>query len=406
MRIGLDLRWLEQAYALSPTTGGMGGAGGFSRNLWLGLARLFPDIELVALVSRKRDLPDPLLRLIRTAPKHIIYPFGLEGLIPAWYNRGKYRLLLHLIESELGIFANLNVLKLDVLHLLDYTVAPAPRGRNGCPVIGTIYDLYGWKAALQNHDIYGVIERYRFSKLIERCQVLVPISNFTRDDLERCFPKRSGPFPVVECGIEVEAFNRHDEMMTDDTIRERFGLSGSYFLHVGVLLDRKNPVGLIQAMAKVIRRGHSDISLVCAGPYQSFPTTKERVIELAREEGIETSVRIIGDVGLQDLAHLYRHALGLVFPSFGEGFGLPAIECLASGVPCVVSRCGALPEVVGDFGILVDPHSDEEVADGMLRLLDDSSYRAKIKEQGPRWAQRFSLETMAKKYMEIYQGLA
>ena len=54
----------------------------------------------------------------------------------------------------------------------------------------------------------------------------------------------------------------------------------------------------------------------------------------------------------------------------------------------------------------MDPHSDKEIANGMLRLLDDASYRAEIKEQGPRWAQRFSLETMAKKYMELNQGLA
>lgn len=139
MRIGLDLRWLEQSYARSPI-GGLNGAAVHSRNLWLGLARTFPDVELIALVSRKRSLPDQLLSLIQIAPRHLVYPIGLEGLIPAWYQRGKYRLMLHLLESELSGMVDLAPLELDVLHILDPWVAP-PR-RTPCPTVVTIYDLY------------------------------------------------------------------------------------------------------------------------------------------------------------------------------------------------------------------------------------------------------------------------
>jgi|GEM_PF-1024218 len=402
MRIGLDLRWLEQVYALS-STGGLGGAGVYSRNLWLGLARSFPDIELVALVSRKRDLPEPLLRLIRAAPKHIIFPFGLEGLIPAWYHRGKHRLALHLVESELGFFAGLARLRLDVLHLLDFTVA-APR-RVPSPIIATVYDLYGWNAVAQGRDLYGALERYRFLRTIKRCQVLVAISDFTQNDLQRCFPERKGPFPVVRCGIEVEDFKMAREG-NRESLRQRFDLSGSYFLHVGVLLERKNPAGLIKAMGKVVHTGHAEVRLVCVGPYQAFPATRERVVRLAQEQEIESAVQIIGDVCEEDLACLYQNALGLIFPSFGEGYGIPAVECLASGTPCVVSKAGALPEAVGPYGILVDPSNPEDIASGMLRLLEDQTYRRMIAVQGPRWAQRFSLESMARKYMELYQNLA
>jgi len=391
MRVGLDLRWLHQAYINSPG-GGLGGVGTFCRGLWLGLARAFPETELVALVSR-RAMPEPFLTLIRTAPRHQIRPFGLSGLLPSLDNRGRYKLILRLLESELWPAASLDKLGLDVLHLLDHT--PPPR-RAPFPTIVTAYDsIY-----LKETGSLG----YRYFLNIDRANLLVPISRSTQADFETRFPGRAGHLPVVYPGIDMDVFKQ--PTYSRDYIRQRFSLDDDYFMHVGVLTDRKNPIGLIKAMRRVVEVHQRKIMLLCVGPYQVNPSARASVVELTREHGIENHVLMLGDVGAEELSSLYHHTLGLVFPSFAEGFGLPALECLACGSPCVVAQTTSLPEVVGDLGILVDPHSDKEIADGMIRLLNDEPYRTNIREQGPVWAQRFSFEAMAKKYMELYQGLA
>jgi len=390
MRIGLDLRWLQQAYKNSPA-GGLGGIGTVCRGLWLGLARAFPETELVALVSRA-TVPQPLLNLIRAAPRHEIQPFGLSGLLPFLDGKGRYTLILRLLETELWPAAWLDKLKLDALHLLDHT--PPPRWAT-FPTIVTVHDLIG----LKKNTLF-----YKHFLNLERANQLVPVSRSTQADLALLFPQRAGRLPVIYSGIDTDMFKRPKH--TVNHLRKRFSIDGDYFMHVGVLTDRKNPIGLIKAMRRVVELRQEKIMLLCVGPYQVNPSARESVLELAREYGIQNHVLMLGDVGAEELSSLYYHALGLVFPSFAEGFGLPALECLACGTPCVVSQTTSLPEVVGDWGILVDPHSDEEIADGMLRLLNDEPYRAKIREQGPAWAQRFSFEAMAQKYMEIYQGLA
>ena len=402
MRIGLDLRWLEQAYRYSPI-GAVPGVGTYSRGLWLGLARAFPEVELVALVSRNPALPESLRKLIQTAPRHSVQRLGLDGLIPAWSGRGRIRLALRLLENELGIATPIKALGLDVLHVLDHT---SPPRRPGCPTVATLYDLIVWNATCQAKDIFGRLDRWHLSKLIERAQVLVPVSNASRDELKAHFPGRCGPLPVIPPGIDLEAFRQQNSALAVDALRGRFSFGGDYFLHVGVLVERKNPQGLIEAFGRVVQAGHREVSLLCVGPYHIHPAAREKVLQLAREQGIEAQVRLVGEVSGEELAGLYRHSLGLVFPSFAEGFGIPALECLASGTPCVVSGTTSLPEVVGEYGILVNPHRPEEIADGMLRLLADQPYRAMIAVEGPEWAQQFSLEAMAKGYMEVYRRLA
>ena len=400
MRIGLDLRWLQQAYINSPK-GGLGGIGTFCRGLWLGLARAFPDVELVALVSRGA-IPEDFLRLIQAAPKHQIQAFGLSGFLPSLDSRGQYTLILRILESELGLAARLDKLGLDVLHMLDHT--PPPR-RVSCPTVVTVYDLIGLKGNAKSlrAKIFEVLQRKQFLN-IKRASLLVSISQPTRDNLARYFPQRADHGSVVFPGIDVNVFKQRAHSI--DYFKQRFSLRGDYFIHVGILTDRKNPLGLIRAMRRVVDTYQKEIMLVCVGPYQVSPAARERVVELAREYGIENHLLMLGDVSTEELASLYQHALGLVFPSFAEGFGLPALECLACGTPCVVSQTTSLPEVVGDLGILVDPYSAQEIADGMLRLLADEPYRDMIKAKGPLWAQRFSFEAMAVSYMRLYRSLA
>jgi glycosyltransferase involved in cell wall biosynthesis len=392
--------------------GALGGVSAFSRGLWLGLARAFPDAELVALVSRDA-MPERLLDLIRVAPRHEIQPFGLSGYgwVPALEHRGHYAEVLRLIENRLSVAKWLNTLSLDVLHMLDQT--PPPHGLS-FPSMVTVHGGFihvlriTHSRPMSLKEIAASLVARRLLLDLDRADLLVSISYATRDDVAQCFPHRFERFHVIPHGLDLDIFARRADGKA--RLQQLLPFQGDYFIHAGVLSDVKNPWGLIRAMKRVVQQTRQPIMLVNVGPYRISQANQryyERVMALAQECGIEDRVVILDrGVSLEDMAVLYQNAVGLVFPSYLEGFGFPAVESLACGTPCVVARATSLPEMVGEWGILVDPHSEEEIADGMLRLLDDSSYRVEIREQGPRWAQRFSLETMATKYMELYRSLA
>jgi glycosyltransferase involved in cell wall biosynthesis len=93
----------------------------------------------------------------------------------------------------------------------------------------------------------------------------------------------------------------------------------------------------------------------------------------------------------------------LAHPAFYEGFGLPPLEAMACGLPAVVSNVASLPEVVGDAGLLIDPHEVDELTVGMWRILNDSELREEMQGKGLRQAERFSWERAARETQAIYQ---
>jgi alpha-1,3-rhamnosyl/mannosyltransferase len=114
----------------------------------------------------------------------------------------------------------------------------------------------------------------------------------------------------------------------------------------------------------------------------------------------------MGRVADETLAALYRSARLFVYPSLYEGFGLPPLEAMASGCPCVVSRAAALPEVLGDAALYCDPCDVRDIAAQMQRLLVDSSLREELISRGRTRARSFSREQSAARLHAVIRQLA
>ena len=178
-----------------------------------------------------------------------------------------------------------------------------------------------------------------------------------------------------------------DEM---ERVRERYQLRGRFVLFAGNVKPHKNLERLIRAFARVRgQEGHEDLRLVLIGDDVSRYGSLRRTVE---EAGVRQDVRFFGFVPHRTLAALYRMASVFAFPSLYEGFGLPPLEAMACGTPVVTSRISSLPEVVGDGALLVDPYSEEEIAQGIARVLDDEDLRARLVERGLLRAASFSWE--------------
>lgn len=388
MRIGIDLRWLQRAYLNSPE-GAVGGVAAVIENLWRGLTEIAPEAVLVGLAN-KGPIPAPLAALITKSPRAELHAFGLHGLLPPLDRRWKYANVTYLLEAESGMGLALRRLRLNVLHMGDHT-AP-PRGA-GCPTVVTLHEFFAY--ARDGWPVHRMLVDG-----IKRADRVVAVSEAIGKDYADNHDPSGDRVRVVRNGIDLSVFRPEDD--GDD----RFGLPSGYLLHAGVLTPRKNPHGIIAALAR-LQKMRAIPTLVSVGAYQAIPGMREHLMRLAADAGVADKLIILDrGVSARDMAALYRGARGLVFPSLKEGFGLPAIESLACGTPCVVARIGGLVEVAGALGLFVDPGDSVSIADGIARLLDDDAHRARVRIEGPEWATRFSHLQMARGYFAIYSELA
>jgi glycosyltransferase involved in cell wall biosynthesis len=169
-----------------------------------------------------------------------------------------------------------------------------------------------------------------------------------------------------------------------------------YALVVGSLEPRKDPLTAIEGFALL---GSDDLRLVFVGPDRGDGTAARTA---AARRGLGQRVEFKGHVSDEELAALYRGAACLVFASRDEGFGLPMLEAMASGVPVVATRAGALPEIAGDAAILVEPGNPVELAGGIERALAD---RERLVSAGFERAKQFSWAEAAERTLAVYREL-
>ncbi len=125
-----------------------------------------------------------------------------------------------------------------------------------------------------------------------------------------------------------------------------------------------------------------------------------------RKLGLKEQVIFTGGVTAQELLYLYNQAAMLACPSLYEGFGLPALEALSCGLPVLAANTSSLPELVGDAGLLLDPHNPDAWTEAMARLLDDDKLRATMRTKGLQQARQFSWQRAAEETLTVYREAA
>ncbi|MEE2638191.1 MAG: glycosyltransferase family 1 protein [Acidobacteriota bacterium] len=175
--------------------------------------------------------------------------------------------------------------------------------------------------------------------------------------------------------------------------------AGRHLLFVGTIGRRKNVDGLLSAYAALRAARANTPPLVLVGrPDTGANVTLERL----QRSPLAGHVNVTGYVDTPRLRALYEEAVMVVMPSLDEGFGIPALEGMTTGVPVVAADRGALPEVVGDAGILVDPSNIAALTDAMRRILDDESLRRRLSIAGRERSARFTWRSSAATLNEAY----
>lgn len=182
-----------------------------------------------------------------------------------------------------------------------------------------------------------------------------------------------------------------------------FGIEGRFILALGSADPRKNLQGVIRAyqMLNDDLKSQYRLTLVL-----NHADVEERVNKEITRYELKDRVSLVMRPSQEELVALYNAADVFLFPSFVEGFGLPALEAMACGTPTIVSNRSSLPEVTGDAGLLVSPDDPQEIAAQLERVLTNQSLKIELSERGLRRAGHFSWQRTARMTLDVYRYAA
>lgn len=190
-------------------------------------------------------------------------------------------------------------------------------------------------------------------------------------------------------------------------VRAHYDLPGPYFLYPAATYPHKNHLVLVEALAR-LRRRHPEALLVLTGArgssvWATGVEMEKRINSEIGARGLTKAVRRLGFVPGEDLDALYRDAAALTFPSRFEGFGAPVLEAMARGCPVIAANASALPEVVGDAGLLVSPDNVDDWVAAMDAVLVDDTTRDTLVKSGTQRAGAFTWDRSAEVLEEAYR---
>ncbi len=363
MRIGIDVHAVERDGSGNCT---------YMRGLVQALAGVDHTNEYTLYGT---DLSHPFYARLRALKR-----FELRALWPRWAP----------LRIPLGLAGRSILDGLDLLHV-QYGGPFWLRGR----LVSTIHDV----GFIEVSDTFPAFERLWMPALIRatarRAALVLTGSEFARDQVVGWAGLRRERVRVTYNGIGPE-FVPVPAGPARDAVLRRYGLRAPFVLSVGRLNARKNLRRLIEAFERLVVPG---LQLAIGGPAHYGSDALRRRVE---ESPARAAIRCIGFIADPDLPAVMSGAAVFVYPSLFEGFGLPPLEAAACGTPVVASNTSALPEILGDAALLVDPHSAEGLASALRRALTDESLRAELRHRGIARAAHFSWEAVARRCVAAY----
>lgn len=266
-----------------------------------------------------------------------------------------------------------------VVHRFNLELPPAPH----CDVI-TLHDVVAWRFDDESPPVPAAAEEAR------RAAAVICVSEFSAQEAIDVLGVRNPH--VVHNGVNERFFRA---LPLDDVALAKWGVRRPFVLVAGGASRRKNLEGLAGAWPKIHAR-RPDLTLVLSGP--DHPRRSELF-------GPLPGVRLVGRVADALVPALMAAAEAVVVPSLYEGFGLPALEGMAAGVPVVAARTSSLPEVVGDAGVLIEPTADD-IASGTLWAVSGASEIAAMVERARTRAADFTWAKSAEGHARVWASLA
>lgn len=289
-----------------------------------------------------------------------------------------------------------NIIKDDIelFHGLSNELPLNIRKAKNTKSIVTIHDLI----FLRYPEYYSFIDRhiyaYKFKKACINADHIIAVSECTKRDIIHFFDIPEDKISVVHQGCD-EQFKQTVSEAQKETVRQKYQLPPHYLLYLGSIESRKN----LLLIAKALKHLDEDIQVIAVGKRTSYTSLVENYL---MENQLEQRMHILSNVPFTELPALYQMADTFIYPSFFEGFGIPLLEALNSGIPAIGATGSCLEEAGGSHSLYVDPNNPQELAQAIQRTLTDAKLREEMIEKGKEYAIRFEKEQIAKDLLKVY----
>lgn len=234
---------------------------------------------------------------------------------------------------------------------------------------------------------FAIWYRFLLPRLAKRARLVITDSYYSKIRIHQAFRISNRKISVAPCGVDRRRF-KPQSAPRHDRVRSKYGLPKVYGLYVGTLEPRKNLRSLMNAWEQVEAEVHP-LALVIAG-------TAGRSFRESQNYGLSSKrVRFVGYVAEKDLPALYSGAKMYILPSVYEGFGLTVLEAMACGTPVIASNSTAIPEVVGEAGLLVNPLDEVAIGKAMVAVWREAGLYDDLVQRGLQRAKTFPWDTTA-----------
>ena len=375
MRIGFDGKRAVQNFT---------GLGNYSRYIVDILCQFGPENEFVLYAPKKRENK----RLDKLTKQY-------QQLQLSYPTTSSWKKLSSLWRIW-GVTQQLEKEKIDIFHGLSNEL-PLNIHQSEVKSIVTIHDLIFLRYPQYYHSIDRKIYTYKFRKACENADKIIAISECTKRDIIEFFRIPADKIEVVYQGCDPSFIHPVAEEKKRE-VRAKYQLPDHYILNVGSIEERKNALSAVQALMMLPEQIH----LVIVGRHTEYTDKVEHFI---KENKLEERVHIISNVPFDDLPAFYQLAEIFVYPSRFEGFGIPIIEALYSGIPVVAATGSCLEEAGGPDSIYVHPDDIKGMADALKQIYTDPERKKNMIEKGHSFAKRFSEEKQAEEILNIYKKL-
>lgn len=358
------------------------GLGAYGRNLVNDLAALYPHMQL--LLYAPDEGREDLARQVKSAQNLcMVYPKGAKNALQkaAWRSRGVVK---DLLRDGVNVFHGLS--------------GELPKGVKaaGIDTVVTIHDLIFMRHPEFYHWWDALIYRWKFRQTLKEAHRIIAISECTKRDIVKF-----GHYPEDRISVIYQSCDtRFREPATPEKLREvseRYALPTRFVLNVGTIEARKN----VLLAAKALKDVPKEVHLVVLGrptPYIN------KVKSWVAHNGLSARVHFLHNVPNEDLPAIYQQAEVFAYPSRYEGFGIPIIEAIQSGLPVVACTGSCLEEAGGPHNLYVAPNDHKGMAKAINAMLKGQAGRDEAISQSMAYVQRFENKNVAEQVAHYLFG--
>lgn len=273
-------------------------------------------------------------------------------------------------------------------------------GGKGCKYIVTIHDLIFIHTPQYYHWIDRQIYNFKFRRACRCADRVIAVSEYTKQEIMHYYHTPESKIDVVYQGCD-PVFSQEIEEGKLQEVKARYQLPDKFVLYVGSIEERKNLMLVAKAMAELNRR--AAIHVVAVGRRTAYV---DQIQDFLKAQGIDHLFHFYYQVPYADLPSFYKWASTFAYPSRIEGFGIPLLEAISSGVPAIGCTGSCLEEAGGPNSIYVNPDDAKGMADAILRTCTDEPLRQHMISEGKKYALNFSDEKLSHDLMKVYESLS